>query len=117
MRVGRVEIREVLQILRSTGGALHRAQRSERADLDLDPERGGRARIRREGRIRAVGIDPGDPLHEVEHPKRGLEAKVPALGEIFGSGWIEWELVRFEPVFSDAELSHAPEPEQIGESG
>jgi len=88
----------------------------ERADPYLDSKCRRAYSLGGEGCISLIRIDPWNPLHEVKHPERGVEAKVASGRKILSARRVVGQLVGQELTLPDAELANAEIPQYPSES-
>jgi len=72
------------------------ARRREAAVAQRDLVERERDRVAVKLPVEVVRVDPRDPLHDVQRPEIGLEAKVPAERQIVDIGRVRRELFRCE---------------------
>lgn len=111
----RRRVAEGTQVARPTGCSFHGHQVIESAHTERDAVQLARDRVGGERRVSRFGLDPGDPLHDVEVSEARREPEVGALLEVLDASRIERELAW--PEIAETHVTRVQPGEQSRELG
>ena len=110
----RAETLQIIEVAGASSCSLHRDEVVEAADAHANPVEMALDRTGREGRVRRICVDAGNPLHDVEVAQPRLEPEVGAGDEVFRARRIERELLGAE--VAETDMAGVELGEQSGEA-